>query len=223
VSRLSCPDVEELAPELALGTLPGDQRSAVLAHLDGCMDCRRLLNKQSDTADSLLLMAPEIEPPAGFTRRVMTGLKPAQRPRWRPVALAAAAALACGLAIGYVPGHLGPRSGAGTGSVATVAVASFVRNGSGAESAEPLAGQVYARAGNPSWVFMTLHGAGSGESYACELVLKGGRTVPIGSFTMQGGVGSWGRAVDVTLNDVRLVQLRNAQGDLVAKAALTAS
>ena len=44
MSPLSCPDVEELAPELALGTLPGDQRSAVLAHLDGCTDCRRLLN-----------------------------------------------------------------------------------------------------------------------------------------------------------------------------------
>jgi hypothetical protein len=219
VSRLSCPDVEELAPELALGTLPGDQRSAVLAHLDGCMDCRRLLNKQSDTADSLLLMAPEIEPPAGFTRRVMAGLKPVQRRRWRPVAFAAAAALACGLALGYVPGHLG----SGSRSVATVAVASFVRNASGAESAEPLSGQVYARADNPSWVFMTLHGAGSGDSYACELVLKDGRTVPIGSFTMRGGVGSWGRAVDVRVSDVRLVQLRNAQGDLVAKAALTAS
>ena len=45
--------------------------------------------------------------------------------------------------------------------------------------------------------------------------------MPIGSFTMQGGVGSWGRAVDVKVSDVRLVQLRNAQGDLVAKAALT--
>ena len=217
MSPLSCPDVEELAPELALGTLPGDQRSAVLAHLDGCTDCRRLLNKLSDTADSLLLLAPEVEPPPGFTRRVMAGLKPAQRGRWRLVALAAAAALACGLAIGYVPGHLG----SGSRSVAMVAVASFVHTG--AESAEPLAGQVYARADKPSWVFMTLHGAGSEESYACELLLKDGRTVPIGSFTMHGGVGSWGRAVDVTLSDVRLVQLRNAQGDLVAKAALTAS
>ena len=217
MSPLSCPDVEELAPELALGTLPGDQRSAVLAHLDGCTDCRRLLSKLSDTADSLLLMAPEVEPPPGFTRRVMAGLKPAQPRRWRPVALAAAAALACGVALGYVPGHLG----SGSRSVATVTVASFVR--SGAESTEPLSGQVYARAGNPSWVFMTLHGAGSDESYACELVLKDGRTVPIGSFTMRGGVGSWGRAVDVTLSDVRLVQLRNAQGDLVAEAALTAN
>jgi hypothetical protein len=219
VSPLSCPDVEELAAELALGTLPGDQRSAVLAHLDGCTDCRRLLSKLSDTADSLLLMAPEIEPPAGFTRRVMAGLKPTPRRRWRPVALAAAAALVCGLALGYAPGHLGP----GSRSVARVAVASFVRSGKGAEPGEHLAGQVYARADNPSWVFMTLHDPGSSESYSCDLVLKDGRTVPIGSFTIRGGVGSWGRTVDVTLRDVRLVQLRNAQGDVVAKATLTAS
>ena len=106
MSPLSCPDVEELAPELALGTLPGDQRSAVLAHLDGCTDCRRLLNKLSDTADSLLLMAPEVEPPPGFTRRVMAGLKPAQRRRWRLVALAAAAALllADDRVLGIAPG-----------------------------------------------------------------------------------------------------------------------
>jgi anti-sigma factor RsiW len=200
VNPLSCPDVEELAPELALGTLPGDQRAAVLAHLDRCPDCRRYLNKLSDTADSLLLLAPEVDPPAGFTRRV--------------VALAAVAALVFGLAVGYVPGHV--RSGS-----ANVAVASFVDTG--AEPGETVGGHVYARADNPSWVFMTVHGTGSDESYACDLVLKDGRTVPIGSFTMHAGAGSWGRAVDVTLSQVRQVQLRDAKGDLVAKAPLAAS
>jgi len=213
VNPLSCPDVEELAPELALGTLPGDQRSAVLAHLDHCPDCRRFLNKLSDTADSLLLLAPEVDPPAGFTRRVVAGLTPARR-RLRPVALAAAAALIFGLAIGYVPGHV--RSGS-----ANVAVASFVDTG--AEPGETVAGQVYARADNPSWVFMTVRDAGSDEPYACDLVLKDGRTVPIGSFTTHAGVGSWGRAVDVSLSQVRQVQLRDAKGELVAKATLTAS
>jgi len=213
VNPLSCPDVEELAPELALGTLPGDQRSAVLAHLDRCPNCRRFLNKLSDTADSLLLLAPEVDPPAGFTRRVVAGLTPRRR-RWRPVALAAAAALVFGLAVGYVPGHL--RSGS-----ANVAVASFVDTG--AEPGETVGGQVYARADNPSWVFMTIHGTGGEESYACDLVLKDGQTVTIGSFTMHAGAGSWGRAVDVTLSQVRQVQLRDARGSLVARAALSAS
>ncbi|TMK41548.1 MAG: hypothetical protein E6G66_16775 [Actinobacteria bacterium] len=213
MNPLSCPDVEELAPELALGTLPGDQRSAVLAHLDRCPDCRRYLNKLSDTADSLLLLAPEVDPPAGFTRRVVAGLTPGRR-RWRPMALAAVAALVIGLAVGYVPGHVGSGS-------ANVAVASFVDTG--AEPGETVGGRVYARADNPSWVFMTVHGSGSDESYACDLVLKDGRTVPIGSFTMHAGAGSWGRAVDVTLSQVRQVQLRDTRGTLVAKAPLGAS
>jgi hypothetical protein len=217
VNPLSCPDVEELAPELALGTLPGDQRSAVLAHLDRCPDCRRFLNKLSDTADSLLLLAPEVEPPAGFTRRVVAGLTPPRR-RWRPVALAAAAALVFGLAVGYVPGHV--RSG----SAAVVAVATFTPTGT--ETAGRLQGQVFARSGNPSWVFMTLKEAGSegsDESYTCDLLLEDGRTVPIGSFTMHDGSGSWGRAVDVTLNQVRQVQLLDEGGHLVARAPLNAS
>ena len=210
MNPLSCPDVEELAPELALGTLPGDQRSAVLAHLDRCPDCRRYLNKLSDTADSLLLLAPEVDPPAGFTRRVVAGLTPGRR-RWRPMALAAVAALVIGLAVGYVPGHVGSGS-------ANVAVASFVDTG--AEPGETVGGRVYARADNPSWVFMTVHGSGSDESYVCDLVLKDGRSVPIGSFTMHAGAGSWGRAVDVTLSQVRQVQLRDTRGALVAKAPL---
>jgi hypothetical protein len=212
VTPLSCSDVEELAPELALGTLPGDQRSAALAHLDGCTACRRLVNKLSDTADAVLLIAPEVEPPAGFTQRVMTGLVPPHRRRWRRVALAAAAALVLGFGIGYVPGHMG------SSSVAMVQVATFVKQGD-----ETVAGQVYARADNPAWVFMTIHDAGGGDSYACELLLKDGQTVPIGSFKMHGGAGSWGRAVDVTLSRVRSVQLRDAKGDVAATAALRVS
>lgn len=209
MTPLTCLAVEELAAELALGTLPGDQRSAVLAHLDGCPDCQRLVSKLSDTADALLLMAPEVDPPAGFAQKVMNAMVPRRR-RWRPVALAAAAALVLGLAIGYVPGHVQ------SGSVAMVRVATFTHTGG-----EALAGQVYARKDNPSWVFMTIHGAGSGDSYDCELVLQDGRVVPIGSFKTRSGVGSWGRGVDVSLDQVRLVRLRDAKGNVAATATLT--
>ena len=54
MTPVTCAEVAELAAELALGTLPGDQRAAVLAHLDGCGECRRLVKELADTADILL-------------------------------------------------------------------------------------------------------------------------------------------------------------------------
>src|SRR5205807_10018654 len=97
VIPVTCAEVAELAPELALGTLPGDQRASVLAHLDGCGRCRRLVKELADTADALLLLAPEVEPPAGFARRVARGLRPARSSRWRPAVAAAVVALVVGL------------------------------------------------------------------------------------------------------------------------------
>jgi hypothetical protein len=204
-----CAEVEELAPELALGTLPGDQRAAVLAHLEGCIVCRRLVKELSDTADALLLVAPEVEPPAGFGRRVLREMRPPRRHQWRPVA-AVALALVVGLVIGFIPGHLG------SGSRAAVRVASFVP-----AAGESLSGRVYARAGGPSWLFMTVTNSnGEGDTYACELVLKGGRRLTIGSFPMRDGSGSWGRSVDVGIGDIASVRLVNPSGRIAATAAL---
>lgn len=217
MTELSCAEVEELAAELALGTLPGDQRAAVLGHLEGCAECQRLVSRLADTADRLLLLAPEVEPPPGFAGRAMRRLEPAHRRRWRPAAVAAAAALVLGLVAGDVAGRAG-LPGSRSGSAAMVQVASFT-----GEPGDGVTGQVYARADQPAWVFMTVHDAGAGEPYACHLVLKDGRTVAIGSFSTQAGIGSWGHAIDVTLAQVRQVQLVDAQGKVAAIAALHVS
>ena len=70
---LTCSELADVAPELALGTLPGRQRAAALAHLDRCADCRLTVEELSDAADTLLLMAPEVAPSAGFARRTAKG------------------------------------------------------------------------------------------------------------------------------------------------------
>jgi len=212
VTTMSCVEVEELAPELALGILPGDQRSRVLAHLDGCGSCRRLVKELSDAGDALLAMAPEIDPPAGFARRVTKGMRAGgarQGRRLRWVTAAAGVAFVVGLAIGLLPGRL---SGGGTVAVRTAA---FVTGGG-----ESLTGEVYARSSNPSWVFMTVEAGNSSDTYTCMLVLASGQRLPIGSFPMHGGSGSWGRAVNVSVGDIRSVVLLDASGDTAATATL---
>ena len=114
---LTCAEVETLAPELALGTIDGAERAAVLSHLAGCAKCRERTDQLARVADRLLLLAPPAEPPPGFETRVLNGMassgvresigvaaavrtrRPARRPRRALVGIAAvvlAAALAGG-------------------------------------------------------------------------------------------------------------------------------
>jgi len=97
VRALDCAEVRELAPEFALGVLDGDARADVVAHIDRCVGCRTLVTELSETADAIVLLAPEAEPPPGFERRVVARLTDGRRrTRWRTtklVALVAAAAV----------------------------------------------------------------------------------------------------------------------------------
>jgi len=96
MSAYTCAQVRELAPELALGSLPGAERAEVLLHLGHCVRCQALVRELTDVADVLTLLAPEVEPPAGFEDRVLAAIRPPRRRaarRWlASVAVAAAAA-----------------------------------------------------------------------------------------------------------------------------------
>jgi putative zinc finger protein len=86
---MRCDDVRELAPELALGIVDGEERADALRHLTGCADCRRAVEELSEVADDLLMVAPLQEPSAGFESRVVAAMGLAEgsprpkRPRWR--------------------------------------------------------------------------------------------------------------------------------------------
>ena len=78
---MTCAQLAEAAPELALGVLSGRERADALGHLDGCSSCRHLVTSLSGATDELLrTFAPSIEPPAGFEARVLAALTP-PRPR----------------------------------------------------------------------------------------------------------------------------------------------
>ena len=85
VSALSCAEVRELAPELALGILGGAERAEVVLHVNGCARCQAYVAELTEAADAIPQLAPEAEPPAGFERRVLHRLGEARAPHPAPL------------------------------------------------------------------------------------------------------------------------------------------
>jgi hypothetical protein len=95
MNALGCPDVREVAPDFAFGILDGEARADVLLHLDHCATCQRYVSELSETADSMVLLAPEAEPPPGFERRALDRIvESSRRRRWRTTKLIAVTAAA---------------------------------------------------------------------------------------------------------------------------------
>src|SRR2546423_14782415 len=85
MSVLTCAEVRELAPELALGILGGAERAEVGLHVNGCARCQAYVAELTEAADAIPQLGPEAEPPAGFEARVMRRLGEGERPtprRW---------------------------------------------------------------------------------------------------------------------------------------------
>ncbi|MBV9413165.1 MAG: zf-HC2 domain-containing protein [Acidimicrobiia bacterium] len=219
MNGLSCDTLQQLAPELALGALPGDERAAAVLHLEHCSECQLLVEELSTAADALLLAAPEAAPPSGFTRRTLAGFT--ERPRRRTrfaVALAGALAVAvAAVGIGSLAMRAAPAPRFAIAAPG-VRMARFV-----AAPGEEVEGQVFARAADSSWLFMTISDDGgvTSETYTCQIELVDGRTVDIGSFEVRRGSGSWGRTIsDDDANLVKQVRLLDGSGRVAASAEL---
>jgi hypothetical protein len=223
---MSCDDVCELAPEIALGTIDGEERAEALRHLATCADCRRLVDELSEVADELLMVAPVQEPPAGFESRVLDALGLQRR---RPRTLA-----------GRALRRLGPPvAAAAVSAVALVAVyhddrvtaeryrdtlaqadgqyfqAEPLRDETGAE-----AGVVFGYQGAPSWVLVTVDASHRDRVASGELVTRDRRTVPLPAFELDRRDGSWGGAIPVNLYDVRSIRLLGERPGEVLEAAV---
>jgi hypothetical protein len=74
MTPLRCSQLRDMAPDVALGILTGEERAAALAHLEGCAACRAEVASLAGVADELLLTGPEATPPDGFDRRVLARL-----------------------------------------------------------------------------------------------------------------------------------------------------
>jgi len=225
--RSGCDALAELAPELALGIASGPERALALQHAAGCADCRRRLQELSETADSLLLLAPAREPPNGFETRVLQRLHAGSRrrrwwgavPRRRALLTAAAMLLVALLGAGLAGG--GVLLATRTDRNLARSYQEALRTADGRYFAtsslyeiggdRKVAGTVFGYAGEPSWIFLTLRPPAGEGPFDCVLVLRDGRSIDLGTFRLRAGEPSWGRTLGVDLQDAARIELREAR------------
>ena len=190
-----CEETRELAPELALGIVEGEERGRALQHVADCPDCRRHVDQLSEVADELLLLAPHREPPVGFESRVLGEVLPAPQPRRRrrlrlvlAPAAAAAAAAALVLAIVAPDLRLASHYRHTLDQAHGKEFESYALRGPG----DTHVGTVFSYDGSPSWVHVDVDPGHRAGLTTAELVTKDGGQVPLRWFHLDAGGGAGG-------------------------------
>lgn len=226
----ACDHVRELAAELALGILDGEERGEALTHLSRCPGCRRYVEELSATADELVLLAPRVEPPPGFEARVLellphTRPRAARRrraPRWRTAAVAAAASAFTALAVWFATDADRELASRYRDTLAVADGRYFTAKPLAQRSGERV-GTVFGYAGEPSWCMVLVRPYDDAEAvrdgtYEVELERMDGRRVAMGRITVRDGSGSLGRALSFEYRELREVHILREDGRVVASA-----
>ncbi|MCU1493504.1 MAG: hypothetical protein JWO62_1268 [Acidimicrobiaceae bacterium] len=214
--RGPCESIRDELAELALGVLSGRSRSEVLRHVESCARCAAELEQLSIVADTLVQLAPEIEPPLGFELRIAERLQEAataHRPRRRRRASVLAVAAVVMVVFGFGLGTLTPSHNRQP-ALANLTSADLNSHGH-------VLGEVMVSAGSPAWMFMTIEsGAWSGK-VTCEVTLAGGKIETIGVFKLSGGYGAWGVPLTSPAAQVRSARLIAPDGTVLASAQIS--
>jgi anti-sigma-K factor RskA len=216
-SNQGCAAVRDALPELALGTLSGVERATALAHVQACPDCGSEVDRLSSAADAVLLLAPELEPSAGFESRLFErmGVRPRRR-RWLALPRRATqrAAIAAGAALAALGLGLGLGLSGGGGLTATAPI------GVDLTSAHVTVGEVYLTPGNPGWVFMSVNHLHTTGLVTCRVTTVRGTNMTVGSFWVEGGAASWVSRLPVPPDQVRSAWIEGADGRVLASATV---
>lgn len=210
-----CEEIRELAPELALGIVEGEERGRALEHLADCPDCRRRVEELSEVADELLLVAPYREPPPGFESKVLGEVLPTppKRRRRRRFALVfapvASAAAAAAITLAVVSGD--------------IQTASHYRqtlqqaNGKEFEAYSVyggdgrFAGTVFSYQGRPNWLVITVDPAHRADLSSAQLVMNDGSQRQLSWFHLDSS-GSSGGGIPVDPHNVSVLRLLPGAG-----------
>jgi len=220
---LSCEQMRELAPELALGVVEGTERAQALAHLAHCNECRTFVEELSRVADHLLLLAPEAEPPVGFETAVMSRLGGVRttsrldhRPTRRALALAAAIVLVVGVAGGVVVDRVG-RSNSELNREYVSALrtlgGSSLRATRLRSPAGPALGEAFVYQGHPSWLFVEIHDVTLADGqYRVRLLGQSGAQMLVDGLTVSRGSGSLGWTLPLDVRQLTTVEVVDPAG-----------
>jgi hypothetical protein len=185
--------------ELVLGTVDGDRRAAMAAHVLRCPPCRREYEELAATLSELLPAVPGVQPPLGFDEGVLARISAGRsaerggeaRRRWLRLAGAAAVLLALLIPLGV---FLASRSH-GTASAGEIATLHRAKDGTVVGTVS--VGEV----GGDRVMVVALVDTPADVSYYCRISFADGSTVD--SENWPSGNGAWivplpGPASDVT-------------------------
>jgi hypothetical protein len=222
---MNCEELNDLAPEVALGTIDGEERAEALRHLATCGECRRLVDQLTTVADELLMLAPVQEPPVGFESRVIHALGLQRRaPRrrlgrrllvWLGPPVATAAVTAVTLVGVYHDDHVTAERYRTTLEQANGKYfqAEPLRDATGAQ-----AGVAFGYQGRPSWMLVTVDPGHRDQVASAELITRDQRTIRLPGFELKPD-GSWGGAIPVNLYDVSAIRLLGDRPGQVLEAS----
>lgn len=208
---MTCAELEELASELALGTVSGAERAAALDHLAGCAACRETVDQLAGVADSLLLLAPVVEPPPGFESKVLAGMgvapvrdrRPPLQGRRRLLVGVAAVALVAGL------------SGAGAAWLASNADRPVdIRTALVADEDGRWTCRAVVYGDDPTWLVVSLDRTdGLSTAFSVEALRAGSPTpVPVGTLALDQGHGTLARPLALPAGDLESVRVLDGGG-----------
>ena len=213
-SHLSCEEARELAPELALGTISGDDRAKLIRHIGSCPRCRRFVEELTQISDSVLLLAPEHEPPAGFESAVLEQFKTKmvrrKRAPWLVAASLVAIAVIATAATLWITAedrrlgsHLRVALDEANGDYFGVKA---LRDETGAKVAN-----VFSYGGRTSWVFVVWPEEPDPGRYDFMAQTRDG-DVLLGSATL-GERQTWGGEISTDLREITALHVSNRSGD----------
>ena len=215
--KLSCEQVRSMAHEMAMGTISGDERAQVLAHVSSCLDCRRLIESLSETADALLLLTPEHEPPAGFESNVLSRMRRPATSQLRRALWVAAAIVVAGIASGLTLWSTAEERELGSHYAHELREANGTYFG-----VKPLVdpagteiGDVFLYTGQTDWVFVVFDGEVAPGRFEVDVKTKDAGIVSVDSFELGGGRLTWGRDLTVDPRSVVALRLHGPDGTVL--------